>query len=347
VRADRLLSILMYLQVRGRMTAHELAEELEVSERTVYRDLEALNAAGVPVLAERGPGGGCELPEAYRSNLTGLTEAEVRGLFLSAVPGPLVDLGLGKAVEAAMLKLTASLPEAHRRDVEQMRQRVHVDTAQWFRPEEPVPFLKTVQEAVWQSRWLNVTYRRTEGTRVKRCLEAYGLAAKANVWYVVAAIVTQAPAFHVSRIQGARRQIQVYRVSRILAAELMDQRFERPKSFDLPSYWDAWCSEFEASLPQYHVRLRVAPDYVSRLPLIYGEGVRALIDRAEPPDSEGWITLTLTFESPEAACGSVLGLGTGAEVLEPLEMRDAVLAMAGEVVEFYARRETIDVMRDV
>src|SRR5690349_15379567 len=106
MRADRLLSILMFLHARGRMTASELAEELEVSERTIYRDLEALNAAGVPVLAERGPGGGCELPENYRTNLTGLSESEVRGLFLSAVPGPLADLGMGKSIEAALRKLT-------------------------------------------------------------------------------------------------------------------------------------------------------------------------------------------------------------------------------------------------
>src|SRR5215204_5559935 len=121
MRADRLISILMFLQARGRMTAAELAGELEVSERTIYRDLEALHASGVPVIAERGPGGGCALPDNYRVNLTGLSESEVRGLFLSAVPGPLADLGLGKAVEAAVLKLTAALPDTHRRNLEQVR----------------------------------------------------------------------------------------------------------------------------------------------------------------------------------------------------------------------------------
>ena len=192
MRADRLLSILMYLQARGRMTAYELAEELEVSERTIYRDLEALHAAGVPVLAERGPGGGCQLPEEYKVSLTGLTENEVRGLFLSPVSGPLADLGMGKALEAAMLKLSAALPSTHRRDVERMRQRVLVDTAQWFRPSEPVPYLPLLQEAVWQDRTLRFTYRRADGVHVKRTLDPYALVAKSSIWYLVGAAVDHA-----------------------------------------------------------------------------------------------------------------------------------------------------------
>jgi predicted DNA-binding transcriptional regulator YafY len=337
MRADRLLSILMLLQARGRMTAQELAGELEVSERTIYRDLEALHTAGVPVLAERGPGGGCELPEKYRTNLTGLTEPEVRGLFLSAVPGPLADLGMGKALEAAMLKLAASLPDMHREDVARVRGRIHVDTAEWFRPQEAVPHLKTIEEAVWRDRRLSITYRRTEGLVVKRRIEPYGLVAKGNVWYVVGAIVQRPQIYGVSRVKSARSMVQVYRVSRIMAAELTEEGFERPDNFDLAGFWAQWCEEFQDSLPRYTATLRFSPGLVPALPRIYGEGVRALIDGAEPPDEQGWIAFTLTFDSFEAACGSVLGLGTGAEVLEPPELREAVLDLASRVVDFYTR----------
>ena len=144
------------------MTASELADELEVSERTIYRDLEALHASGVPVLAERGPGGGCTLPDNYRSNLTGLSEHEVRALFLSAVPGPLADLGLGKSIEAAVLKLTASLPAVQRDNIGQMRERIHIDTAEWFRPPEHLPHLDTMQRAVWDDHCVEVLYTRSD-----------------------------------------------------------------------------------------------------------------------------------------------------------------------------------------
>jgi len=339
MRADRLLSILMFLQARGRMTATELAEELEVSERTIYRDLEALHAAGVPVLAERGPGGGCELPDNYRTNLTGLSEVEVRGLFLSAVPGPLADLGLGKSIEAAVRKLTASLPASHRQGLQQLRERIHVDTSEWFRAEEPVPYLDTIEQAVWQSRQVDITYMTGSGTKIKRCLEPYGLVAKGIVWYVVGGISEGTRVFNVAHVKPARRVIQVYRVSRIQSARLLEEQFERPERFVLRSYWEECCLEFENNLPKYSAAVRVAPLLVPVLPRIYGEGIHALIDRAGPPDEEGWISITLTFDSFEAARSSVLGLGTAAEVVSPPELREAVLATAIEVVDFYQGKQ--------
>jgi len=324
------------------MTATELAEELEVSERTIYRDLEALHAAGVPVLAERGPGGGCELPENYRTNLTGLSEVEVRGLFLSAVPGPLADLGLGKSIEAAVRKLTASLPAAHRQGLEQVRERIHVDTSEWFRQEEPVPHLDSIEQAVWQNRQVDITYVTGTGSRIKKCLEPYGLVAKGTVWYVVGGVSDATRVFNVAHVRSARRVIQVYRVSRIQAARLLDAQFERPEEFDLRAYWEEWCSEFQANLPKYVATVRISPFLVSTLPRIYGEGIHALLDRAGPPDEDGWVTITLTFDSFEAARTSILGLGTAAEAVDPPELRAAVLAMACEVVDFYERRRKED-----
>jgi len=207
------------------MTAAELAGELEVSERTIYRDLEALHASGVPVLAERGLGGGITLPDNYRSNLTGLSDGEVRALFLSAVPGPLADLGLGKSIEAAVLKLTASLPDIHRRNIEQVRERIHIDTTEWFRQAEEIPHLELLQRAVWDDRLVTVLYQKSDSGRIKRCLEPYGLVAKGGVWYIVASVTSNMRPLGVTRVKAARRTLTVYRVSRIQQAELLDDRF--------------------------------------------------------------------------------------------------------------------------
>ncbi len=335
MRADRLLSILMLLQARGRMTAHELASELEVSERTVYRDLEALHAAGVPVLAERGPGGGCALPDKYRTDLTGLTEQEVRGLFISVVPGTLSALGLDKTIEAALLKLSASLPAVQRKGAERVRGLVHVDTAPWFHPAEPMPHLRTLQDALWASRGLLIKYRSGRGGRSRQHINPYGLAVKANVWYLVGASPRESGSYGVDRRQDERQEPGVYRVSRIEEATLLDATFERPGKFDLAAFWPAWCAEFEASLPRYQVQVRVAPDLVPVLPTIYGEGVHSLIAEAPAPDAEGWLTLSFTFGSFDEARNSILGLGTGAEVVEPQELRDSVIRTAASVVASY------------
>jgi predicted DNA-binding transcriptional regulator YafY len=253
MRADRLLSILLLLQTRDRMTARELSDTLNVSERTIYRDLDALNAAGIPVYTERGPGGGCALVEGYRTNLTGLTEAEVRSLFVPGVPGPLADLGLGQVLEEALLKLLVALPSMHRHDAERVRQRFMLDAAGWFQPEEPVPHLHTLQEAVWQDRKMTMVYRRGDGTQTERTVEPYGLVAKASIWYMVAAV---------------EEQIRVYRVSRVQAATLCEERFERPLTFDLAAYWADWCAEFESSRARLPVTLRAAPELVPILPQI-------------------------------------------------------------------------------
>jgi predicted DNA-binding transcriptional regulator YafY len=187
MRADRLISLLMLLQTNGRMTADNLAQRLEVSPRTIYRDLDALSSAGVPVYAERGPHGGCMLMESYRTNLTGLNEKEVQALFMFTVPGLLADLGAEKASQAAMLKLMASLPAPFQQDAAFVQQRLHLDPAAWFQPDEDVPFLPLLQTAVWQHKRFRMTYRRGDGQWVKRLLDPYGLVAKASVWVEVIA----------------------------------------------------------------------------------------------------------------------------------------------------------------
>jgi len=232
LRADRLLSILLLLQARGRMTARELAERLEVSERTIYRDLDALSSAGVPIYTERGPGGGCELLDGYQTKLNGLTEMEVRALFLLSVSGPLVDLGLGKALEDALLKLSTALPTPYRSNVELVRQRIHLDTAPSYSSEMKAPYLHIIQDALWQDRKLHLTYSSGNSHSIEQLVDPYGLVARARTWYLVGAIAGR---------------VQVFRVSQLQAVEMTQECFERPGAFDLAAYWAERGRWFEAN----------------------------------------------------------------------------------------------------
>ena len=322
MRADRLLTMLMLLQTRGQMTADQLAEELEVSPRTVYRDLDALSFAGVPVYSERGPSGGISLLDDYRTNLTGLTRNEVRSLFMFTVPGLFADLQADKTQQAATLRLLASLPTPFRQDAELARHRIHLDPAGWFQPPEATPYLSLMQDAVWQNRRVRIVYRRGDGTWVKRLIEPYGLVAKTSVWYVIA---------------GVLRMVLSFRVSRIQQAELSDSHFERPDDFDLADFWANWCARFETSHNQYVVTLRVHPDGIPHLVQVFGEGIYHLIEQAGSPDDEGCCTLSLTFESAETACQKLLGLGTIIEVVSPQALQHKMRETAQQLATFYTK----------
>ena len=319
MRADRLISILLLLQSRGRLTAGELSSQLEVSERTIYRDLEALSIAGVPIYSEHGPGGGYALLDSYRTTLTGLTEAEVRTLFMSGVYGPLADLGLSEALEVALLKLAASLPESHQQRAERMRQRIHLDAVAWFQSIEAVPHLKELQEAIWRDQCVKITYRRSDGEVKERNIEPYGLVAKASIWYVVA-----------FNGEGMR----VYRVSRILALTLLDRYFEHPPDFDLSDYWTKWCQEFQANLLQYPVRVRLSPQTTAFMAQRWSDSVREKIEAAATDDN-GWCEITLIFESLEWARNELMPFGPGIEILDPPELREEIIRLATGIVAFY------------
>ncbi len=321
MRADRLLSILMLLQARGRMTAQELAEELEVAVRTIYRDIDALSSAGVPVYAERGPGGGCTLVEGYRTSLTGLTQDEVKALFMLSVPAALDELGVSEELRAALRKLAAALPDARRQDEERVRQRIYLDWAGWPQP-EPAPHLQVIHQAVWEDRRLTIAYRWLvpHAQHFERLVDPYGLVAKAGVWHLVCA---------------DDGHVRVHRVSELLDARLMDERFARPAGFDLALFWKVWCTEQRENRPSYPVTARVSPDLVRYLPLFFGDRIRAAIDGAGPPDDEGWITLTLPFERLETARERILGFGRAIEVLEPEPLRWSVIDFAQQIVGFY------------
>lgn len=275
MRADRLLSILMLLQTKGRMTAHDLADQLEVSERTIYRDLEALSMAGVPVYTERGPGGGCSLIDGYQTRLTGLTDAEVKALFLSSIAGPLSDLGLERVLDDALLKVSAALPSNAREHAEQVRQRFHVDTHWWYHSQHTMSCLQTLQEALWRDQRLCLLYDEDDDLRRELLVEPYGLVAKAGVWYLVAAS-------HVD--YGA--ELVVFRVARILRATLMNEPFMRPADFDLATYWADYCARQETCYPPYSVPLRLAPDEISSLPQVLSEWGYVLMESEEPAEVE-------------------------------------------------------------
>lgn len=320
MRADRLISLLMLLQTKGRMTAQELADKLEVSPRTVYRDLDALSVSGVPVYADRGPNGGCFLLESYRTNLTGLTEKEVQALFMFTVPGLLADLGADKTSEAAMLKLTAALPTPFQHNPDWVRQRIYLDTAPWFHPAEPVPFLPLLQEAIWENKRVRLLYRRGDGQWVKRLMDPYGLVAKASVWYVVGVV---------------SRGLQVYRVSRVQEASFTGSSFERPKMFELATFWAEWRDKFEGGREKYAVTLRIPPAGISPLVQALGEGVQQLLTEKAVLDAANHYVVTLAFESEAAACGQLLGLGTAVEVIEPSSLRHHMTQVAQQVLDFY------------
>ena len=313
MRADRLLSILLLLQVHRKMTAGDLARRLEVSERTIHRDMVALGTAGVPVTAARGAGGGWGLLESYQTNLTGLNEAEIQALFLARPSRLLADLGLERAGEAAFIKLLAALPSISRRDAQDVRQRIHIDPSGWRRSDENIACIPTLQDAIWRERRLAFVYDRGEGGS-ERLAEPLGLVAKGSVWYLVASV------------EGQPRN---YRVSRIRQAHVTDEPFARPPDFDLAAFWERSAAEFVANLPRYDAVARVAPAAMERL-RAGGRYVR--VEHEDAPDDGGWVRVALRFEEEHGACEFLLPFGEHVEVIEPVALRERMVAIARHVV---------------
>ncbi|MFI9235377.1 helix-turn-helix transcriptional regulator [Streptomyces sp. NPDC053079] len=323
MRADRLLSLLLLLQNRGRMTAPELAAELEVSVRTVYRDIEALGASGVPVLADRGPAGGYRLMDGYRTRLTGLTDAEAGSLFLAGAPGPARDLGLGAVLTTAQLKLQAALPAELAERARRVQDRFHLDAPAWFRDADPVPHLAAVARAVWEQRVIRAHYRRWRG-EVHRELRPLGIVLKGGIWYLVA-LVDEA--------------VRTYRIARFLAVDTTGETFERPTGFDLAACWEESSRRLESALQQGTAHLRLSPRAQRLLPMQFGAvGARAL-ENAGPPDHEGWVRVEMPVEAQAVAVGDLLRLGAEAEVLGPPELRQAVAETVATLAHRYAAGE--------
>lgn len=316
MRADRLLSIMLLLHQKGNLTAEMLAERLEVSVRTIYRDIEALNVAGVPIYTQSGPHGGVFLDSEYQLALTSLSRTELQSLFIEGASRPLSDLGLGNAVENLYLKLLAELPALQRSDAERLRQRVYIDPKGWFQTEEELPFLPLVQQAVWEDEEIEIAYEKAEGESRTRSVQPYALVCKFNTWYLV------------GKLQNGA--LRTFRISRLRAVRLTGTRFERDTHFHVKSYWEESSRVFERQFEaDYPVLLRIPPERLTYfewyLPNRY--------NNLRQPDEHGKLLLKVLFYGLHEARSTVMGLGTSVEVVEPHELVENILSYSLAFIE--------------
>ncbi|MGA9917295.1 MAG: YafY family protein [Paraburkholderia sp.] len=320
MRASRLLSILMTLQARGRVTAQSLADECAVSLRTIYRDVDALCAAGVPVHSERGSEGGYRLLDGYRTRLNGLSSQEAEALFLAGLPGPVQALGLGAVMAGAQTKLLAALPAELRSTAERMRSRFHLDAPAWFSDADQPANLPLIASAVWEQHPLQIRYQSWKAEKFRR-IEPLGIVLKSGAWYVIGRVGTD---------------IRIYRISRILELSLLDETFERPLAFDLAAYWQDSTQRLSEEMHANEATLRLSPWGMQMLEVFTSPFARSAAKIGEPDPVDGWRTVTLPVGSMRQACAELLRFGTEAEVLAPPELR----ACMGEVAAALHRRYT-------
>jgi len=320
VRASRLVAMLLLLQARGQMTAAELAGELEVSVRTIQRDIEALSAAGVPVYSERGRDGGYRLVDGYRSRLTGLDRDEAQALITIGAAGPARELGLGQALMSARLKLAASLPTGISQEISAAAGRFHLDARGWFTARTRAPHLEALAAGVFGDLAVEARYRGKAGARSFR-LEPIGLVLKAGTWYVIAR-------------EG--NVVRGYRADRFEYVTVTGQRFTRPAGFDLGAFWAAWREEFERGLPVVTVTVRARAGSAGRLRRVVESAHADEVHWDTPPDQAGWVRLLLPFEKLEFARVALLGFGADIEVLGPQELRSQMTAAATALAALYA-----------
>lgn len=323
MRASRLLSILLRLNVRGRVSAQQLADELEVSLRTIYRDIDALGAAGIPVYATRGRSGGFQLLDGYRTKLSGISPEEAEALFLAGLPGPAADLGLGSVLAATQLKLLAALPPELRERAGRVRDRFHLDAPGWLREADAPPHLVRVADAVWSQRRVAIRYERANRVVADRVLEPLGLVLKAGIWYLVASVPADG--------RGPR----TYRVSRVRAAAVLGEAFERPDGFDLEAHWADYQREYEQRIFRATATIRLSTDGRSLLFLLGTVAARAGHQVMEQPDADGWARTTVPIESVRHAHHALLQLGADVEVLAPADLRELVAGSARALAQRY------------
>jgi predicted DNA-binding transcriptional regulator YafY len=322
VKSDRLLSLLLLLQGHGRLSARRLAERLEVTERTIHRDVEALSAAGVPVYAERGRSGGIALLPGYRTDVSGLSAGEARALFIFAGRGSAAaELGLEAELRGALRKLLAALPAPTRPGAEEAQQRVVVDPRGWMRPSEELPWLPLIQEAVWAGRRLRLSYRRAGAEAAgERVLDTYGLVSKAGTWYLIA---------------GDRGEPRLYRVSRVEGAEQLDQPAVRPAGLDLEELWQELRRRVEERGPGVEVELRVRRERSEMLLRLARSQLTTPPEDGPEAEPGGWTRHRMRFVAEGAAEGLLLGFGTDVEVISPASLRASMAATASAIAGLY------------
>ncbi|MEO8754138.1 MAG: YafY family protein, partial [Casimicrobiaceae bacterium] len=319
MRASRLLTILLRLQARGRLSASAMAAELEVSERTIYRDIDQLSASGIPVIAERGRTGGYKLADGFSTRLTGLTESEAETMFLTGMPGPAAELGLADIMAMARLKLLAALPAGAR--AERMSSRFHLDPAGWFRATDAVALLPTIAHAVWNARYLRFRYEQGNGASVRK-VGPVGLVLKAGIWYLVA---QKGNAF------------RTYRVGRIADAEALEEPYDRPPKFDLAAWWARSSHDYEASSYRDSATVRLSRRGWSLLELLGPYVVESAAKTASKPDRRGWVRCTIPLEAGETGIRELMRLGVELVVVAPAALRKQMAQTLRQMLAPYAR----------
>lgn len=308
----------MTLQARGQVTAQSLADECAVSLRTIYRDIDALSAAGVPVHSERGAEGGYRLLDGYRTRLNGLSSQEAEALFLAGLPGPVQALGLGAVMAGAQTKLLAALPVELRSTAERMRSRFHLDAPAWFSDADQPAHLPLIANAVWEQHPLQIRYQSWKAEKFRR-IEPLGIVLKSGAWYVVGRVDTD---------------IRIYRIARIRDLSVLDETFERPSAFDLATFWQDSTQRLSEEMHASKAMLRLSPWGMKMLEAFTSPFARAAATISEPDAADGWCTVTLPVGSVRQACAELLRFGTEAEVLAPPELR----ALMAEVAAALHRR---------
>ncbi len=320
MRADRLMNIMILLQNRGKMTAKELATELEVSDRTILRDMDALSNAGIPIVSDRGKGGGWRLMDNFRTRLSGLNIDDIKSLFLFPSGKLLEDLGLNMQGLDTRQKLLAAIPGTFRDEAQAIWERIHIDSSTWQQSKEKVHALKTVQQAVWESKKLKMYYEQANGEQKERLIEPLGLVAKGNRWYLVA---------------SRNGELRNYRVSRIQTAQIEEETFKRPIDFNLADYWEQSKKEFIQNLPQYDVQVEIHPAIIPRINFT-GKFVQFI--QRESPNDDKWIPATLRFNDKQEAVEFILGFANKMRVISPEDLPDKVVSAAMSVIEFYKNK---------
>jgi predicted DNA-binding transcriptional regulator YafY len=314
MRADRLLTLILLQQTRGKMTAKELAEELGVSRRTILRDVNALSFSGIPVYSEGGHGGGIALIEEYRTSLTGLNKSEVQTLFLASHNPALRDVGLGDASENLLMKLLAALPKIHHSTADHIRQRLLIDPTWWWHDNTTSPFWDELQRAVYEDHLIETTYENHDGNITERVLAPYSLICKSSLWYLLA---------------ERDQELRTYRVTRFHSVRVLERSFSRRSDFDLPAYWQERVKNLENTFGDYRCTLRIHPQRESFVKWLM-PGRWELVTDA---DERGWITLSLIMESDLLAKMLIFGLAEYVEVISPPELAESVLEQARKVLE--------------
>ena len=323
MRASRLLSILTTLQAKGHVTAQALADECDVSLRTIYRDVDALSAAGIPIYSLQGSSGGYRLLDGYRVRLNGLSPTEAEALFLAGLTRQAADLGMGAAAASARTKLLAALPEAMRSGA--MKTRFHFDAPAWFAEAETLDHLPAVADAVWNQHPIRMLYQSRKAGGMRR-VEPLGVVLKGGVWYLIA---------------RAKAEIRTFRISRISQMTVLDDRFDYPDGFDLEGYWTESTRRYEDGLHPNQAEIRLSPLGLDMMEDVLPPAVRTGAVIAGHADADGWRRVTLSVGSVANAALDLLRFGANAEVISPAELRTQMAEIAGALSRIYARDTSI------